>query len=460
MATVFNSLLSGATALDILLAGRARTQDIAARQQVRLGGLLYSLAQGSSCFAHYQQTYYAGGESLQALPVTHKHTLMAHFDSWVTDPDVRLPDLQAFTADPKRIAEPYLGRYMVWESSGSSGQPAIFVQDAHCMAVYDALESLRRSPTSPLRRSADPLFLRERVAFVGVTGGHFLSVVQMLRMQEIFRWTPQTSCIISIMQPIEGVVAELNAYGPTVLATYPSVAIALAEQQAAQALRIAPYEVWTAGETLSQSAKSHIAGAFKCPVRNHYGASECLCIASECALGHLHANADWLILEAVDEHNHPVPAGQPCATTLLTNLCNRVQPIIRYDIGDQVSLSPEPCACGSALPVIQVSGRNDAPLKMRGRNGQQVLLLPLALTTALEEQAGVFDFQLRQHDAQTLELQVPHTGAQGEASLQRACAALTAFAEMNGVGPLHIITRQGVATPQGRSGKATRVIAA
>jgi hypothetical protein len=71
---------------------------------------------------------------------------MARFDDWVTDPQLKLNELLAFSADaPGRIGVPYLGKYLVWESSGTSHQLGIFVQDAQAMAVYDALESLRRS---------------------------------------------------------------------------------------------------------------------------------------------------------------------------------------------------------------------------------------------------------------------------------------------------------------------------
>ena len=40
-----------------------------------------------------------------------------------------LPALRTLCADPRRIAEHYLGRYHVWESSGSPGQPGLVVQD-------------------------------------------------------------------------------------------------------------------------------------------------------------------------------------------------------------------------------------------------------------------------------------------------------------------------------------------
>jgi phenylacetate-coenzyme A ligase PaaK-like adenylate-forming protein len=53
-----------------------------------------------------------------------------------------------------------------------------------------------------------------------------------------------------------------------------------------------------------------------------------------------------------------VPDGQPGAKVLVTNLYNLVQPMIRYEIGDTVTMSPTPCPCGSPLPLIQsIQGR-------------------------------------------------------------------------------------------------------
>jgi phenylacetate-coenzyme A ligase PaaK-like adenylate-forming protein len=459
MTAIANHALLGATALDVLAAGRATPQAILARQQTRLSSLLYTLAQGSTLYAHHLRDYLDPSVQLRSLPVVHKAELMARFDEWVTDPDITLDGLRAFTADPARIGEPYLGRYVVWESSGSSGQPAIFVQDAHSMAINDALESLRRSPYTPGLGDIDAQRFDERIAFVGVTTGHFASMVQMRRLQALYPWAAQAVRNISILQPLAQVVRELNAFGPSVVATYPSVALALAAQQEAGALHITPHAIWTGGENLSAAARARVATAMHCSVRDHYGASEFLNIAFECSSGHLHANTDWLILEPVDDKYRTVPPGHASATTLLTHLGNHVQPLLRYDLGDQITVSTRPCGCGSPLPVITVSGRNDPPLQMRGANGKPATLLPLALTTVLEEQAGLYEFQLHQRDGQTLELRVPHSGALADAALARGAQALQDFARQQGVAALTVRTRQGVALQRGKSGKVPRVIA-
>ena len=75
--------------------------------------------------------------------------------------------------------------------------------------------------------------------------------------------------------------------------------------------------------------------------------------------------------------------------------------------GDRVTLHDQRCACGSVLPVIEVTGRHQDSLRVGPPGKRAVTLLPLAISTVLEEQAGLFDFQLVQQGPQDLVL---HTG--------------------------------------------------
>ena len=141
-------------------------------------------------------------------------------------------------------------------------------------------------------------------------------------------------------------LSELEDYQPTVIATYPTAAVMLAEATRHGRLNISPKEVWTGGETLSPGSRACIEQAWNCSVRNSYGASEFLTLGWECREGQMHLNADWAILEPVDAHHQPVPVGETGETTLLTSLANRVQPLIRYELGDQVRYTGVACACG------------------------------------------------------------------------------------------------------------------
>jgi phenylacetate-coenzyme A ligase PaaK-like adenylate-forming protein len=137
-----------------------------------------------------------------------------------------------------------------------------------------------------------------------------------------------------------------------------------------------------------------VEAAFSGCVRETYGASEIQIAAFECGDGRLHVNADWVILEPVNGDYEPVRPGEPSRTVLATSLSNHVQPIIRYDLGDRITVLPNLCPCGSPLPSIRVEGRSDDILTFRSPSGEEVHLLPVALATSIVESPGIQRSQL------------------------------------------------------------------
>lgn len=393
---------------------------------------------------------------LPALPVMDKAMLMAHFDDALTDPRLDLAGVRAFIADAARSGWPLCERYAVWESSGSSGQPGLFVHDPAALAVYDALEALRPGLFDP-RASWHGAALGSRMAFVGATDGHFASHASLQRLRRLNPWLAPALGSFSILQPLPELLAQLDAWAPTRLATYPTAAVLLAEAQRQGRLHLKLAQLMTGGETLAPAQRRVIESAFGCPVRNSYGASEFLAIAAECVHGALHLNADWVILEAVDRRHRPVPPGTLSHTSLLTNLANRVQPLLRYELGDRVRFVPGRCACDSPLPVIEVLGRHDDALRLQDGRGRRITLLPLALATVLEDEAGVFDFQLRQQGPCTLALRL---GSARAKDWRRCHEVLRAYAAAQGLPALRLIDEPGLPPQRGRSGKVQRVVAA
>jgi len=441
-----------AIALDVLMSPRSSSAALAERRQRRLVALLEA-AQASPL---YRQRFERHGPSFAAQPPVTKKELMARFGEWVTDRRLTLPALRALISDPALIGEAFLGEYAVWESTGSTGEPGIFVQDNRAMAVYDALEALRRPAATAWQRWLDPFYMTERVAFVGATGGHFASTVSLERLRRMM--PGMAACLrgFSLLQPRRDLLAALERWQPTTLATYPTAALMLAEESAAGRVHLALRQVLTGGETLSDAMRGTVARRFGCPVHGSYGASEFLALAAGCDHHRLHLNSDWAILEPVDEQGRNVPDGDTGYSTLLTNLANHVQPLIRYDLGDRVRVVAEHCACGSVLPVIEVQGRVDDALVVTGPRGRRVRLPPLALTTVLEEGAGVFEFQLVQQGPRELCLTIASGG--GAEVLARARNALTAYLRDQGLGAPTLDVRHGPPARCGRSGKLPRVV--
>lgn len=98
---------------------------LAALQRERLTRLLRHAVAGSAFYRASLGAVDVERTPLEQLPVVRKAALMQRFDDWVTDPDLRLADLKAFTADATRIGDAFLGRYAVWESSGSGDRKSV-----------------------------------------------------------------------------------------------------------------------------------------------------------------------------------------------------------------------------------------------------------------------------------------------------------------------------------------------
>ena len=151
-------------------------------------------------------------------------------------------------------------------------------------------------------------------------------------------------------------------------------------------------------------------------------------IAFDCRFGRLHVNADWLILEPVDAAGEPVAPGEASHTTLLTNLANRVQPLLRYDLGDSVTVFPTACPCGSPLPAIRPEGRRDETLWIELADGASRPLIPLVLATAVEEAPGLLRYQVLQAGPRRLRLRLeeaPGHDAHGSATTSSIASGRT-----------------------------------
>jgi phenylacetate-coenzyme A ligase PaaK-like adenylate-forming protein len=464
MSAVFDALHLQAAMLDVLAAAHATPALLAQRQQQRLQRLLEAAREGSALYRERIDAPRSRWSDLARIEPVSRAELMARFDAWVTDPELRLDELRAFIADPARVGQVWRDRYVVWESSGASSMSGVFVQDARAMAVYDALEAVRHRPPGraggglmSVFGGIDALGLGDRSALVMAGGGHFASVVSFERLRPINPWLAPLMRSFHLLSPVAELVAPLNDFQPTIIATYPTAAALLADEAAAGRLRIAPRHVLTGGEHLSAAVRARVTEALGAPVRASYGASEFLPIAWECARGHLHVNEDWVLLEPVDSQYRPVPPGYASHSVLLTNLANLTQPLIRYDLGDQVMMPPGRCPCGSAMPRIEVEGRRDDVLRVPARKpGETVSLLPLALGTVIEGE-GVFDFQLQQRGPSTLALRVPLQGEAARRAIARCRRALQQFVQAQGAQPISVVGEPNCALPRGRSGKACRM---
>ena len=449
------------TVWDIWLAAVARREEIAARSARRFAEIVRFARERSPFYAGLYRSLPQADLEPRHVPPVIRGPLMERFDDWVTDPQVTYGTASAFVADPRRVGQPYLGRYAAWTSSGTTGEPGLFIHDGQALAVYDVLEMLRleRGLLAP-GFLGSLLFAGGRYAMIAATGGHFAGLSSVERMRLLAPALAERLRVFSILEPLPRLVAALNAYQPSFIATYPTAASLLAAERRAGRLRIGPSAVWLGGETLSAACRALVSAAFQCIILEEYGASECMSIACECNRGRLHLNSDWVMVEAVDRDYQPVAPGTISHTALLTNLVNRIQPIIRYDLGDSIAFDPEPCACGAPFPALRVEGRCDDVLAFTNAAGERVELLPLALTTVIEEHAGAHQFQIVQTapDALGVRLQAPR-GTSVASLWRKVERALRSYFDAQGLPAVALRFEPGPLERNERSGKLRRVVA-
>ncbi|MDX2137291.1 MAG: phenylacetate--CoA ligase family protein [Chloroflexota bacterium] len=342
---------------------RTQLESYQTQQIAQLRAFAY---QHSSFYRQFHQGMF--DKPLSELPILTKQVLMAHFDELVTDPKIHLADIR--TQRDEAPDARYLGKYWVNATSGSTGSPGIFLFNDQEWATV--LASFTRGYEWAGVRIK--LTRRNKIAIVSsVTPWHMSYLVgQTLRSP----WS--TTLRLSATEPIEQIVHQLNEWQSEVLIAYASMMRILAVEQLENRLQIAPQVVFTSSEVLTDETRRLVETAWGKRLFNQYAATETAGIAAECEhhMG-LHLYEDLVIVENVDEHNRPVPAGVYGDKVLVTVLFNRTQPLIRYEIGDSIRLSDRSDACGRPFRVVDgIQGRQEDILHFPSADGKQVAIHP------------------------------------------------------------------------------------
>ncbi|MCL2743986.1 MAG: hypothetical protein FWE67_09050 [Planctomycetaceae bacterium] len=161
-------------------------------------------------------------------------------------------------------------------------------------------------------------------------------------------------------------------------------------------IKIRPKGIITTAMVLHDHERTTIEEAFQCKVSNRYGSEEVSLIASECeAHEGLHISPDTLYVELIDAKGEPCPPLVP-GRVIVTDLCNTVMPMIRYEIGDTAVWSDKPCSCGRTAPLfLRIEGRvADYVVTKRGE-----YISGISLTTFFAcELPGFAQFQIVQEE--------------------------------------------------------------
>lgn len=156
-------------------------------------------------------------------------------------------------------------------------------------------------------------------------------------------------------------IDNLLSYKPEYLVGFPSTMNEIAKYGIRHDLQFPKgivKAIFPTAETITPLIRENIEHFFNCKLYDQYASSEGAPFIFECKKGNLHIELQSGVFEVLDESNRPVQSGR----LVVTSFTNEGTPLIRYDIGDNITLDNdvETCTCGNNNPLVkQIMGRTD-----------------------------------------------------------------------------------------------------
>ena len=161
---------------------------------------------------------------------------------------------------------------------------------------------------------------------------------------------------------------------------------------------VRPKVVITTADKLLPHYRDLIEEAFDCPVVDQYGCSEMAIFAARTGDAPYAVDSLHGILEVVDEEGQPVAAGET-GEAVCTGLVNRAMPLIRYRLGDRITVDGPPTLDAVGFESFaEIEGRvDDILVAPDGR--------PLGRFSPIWKVVdGIFETQVVQNDRASLDV--------------------------------------------------------
>ncbi len=427
--------VSGEEAVRLVKEANTCTREqIAALQRERLRELVAHARRHSALYRE-KYVHLSDDPRLEELPVITKKEITGRMRDLICDPEFSPEALETYLLDLNNLGRPFMGKYSVATTSGTTGEPLRMLRDQRHLTINGAILQVRLYG-SPLFGDF-PEILDPKVKFASVlaTGGYHTAFMAFENRRKALEQEGVKGSmeLLPIGESVPEMVRRLNAFQPEVITGYPSVMHVLAGEQQDKRLRISPRIILCSAEQLTDEVRLLLEKTFQCRVGNVFCSTEGGEVALLCDHGHMHLNPDWNIVEPVDADGKPVPPGTMSDAILVTNLANAVQPIIRYRVDDSVILHDTPCPCGLPFPYVDILGRSD-DLPVFSTPGGTVRTSPLAFMNVAFEIPGMASYQFVQTGPESLVLRLTYQESADPDNVDRAMhQALQAHLLENGL---------------------------
>ena len=154
---------------------------------------------------------------------------------------------------------------------------------------------------------------------------------------------------------------------------------------------------------MSASCRELIEDELAIPVVSRYAAGESLKIGFTCEAGDgFHLHEDLCVVELIGPDGAPVTEGER-GNVVISNLVNRGNVLLRYQLGDYGRITSAPCACGRpSRRLVELEGKR--VVNVRLPDGRVVH--SRTLWGVIKRVEGVRRFQIEQHAPDRFEVRL------------------------------------------------------
>ncbi len=371
-------------------------EEILKIQEEKLYKLIEHVLRNSKFYREYYEKHGISLENYREIeysdyPTIDKSIITNRFDDLICTEDFKLKELEEFVSYKGNWGRKYRNRYTVMTSSGSTGNPAVFVYDGPAWDIVKAFIPGRVDTAHRMK-----ILKKERMVFLITARVDAPSYNLAMEAEHL----DYSTLILSVNDSFDSLVKAIRKFEPTIVSGYSSSVSRLAEEKLRGRLDISPEKIFCSGNKLTQERRETIERAFGVSPINYYAASEALGMATEIPeKKKLFLFEDYYKFEIVDENMEEVAPGET-GDLIVTNLYNYVLPLLRYRMEDRLKKS-EVQDFNYTL-IDEIVGRSVEDLFFERADGSVDNINGIQLAAIYFK--GIKKFQFIQEDEKTLKI--------------------------------------------------------
>jgi len=304
-------------------------------------------------------------------------------------------------------------------SSGTTGVPRDILHDAVSILSNSAHGERSRFFYSGIKRKGRNF--REAHLVVPL-GSSSKDIGEFIARKTLFpSWVKSERLYFSMFEDISVIIGKLNEFRPDIIRGYGSSLNIMAEVlfRSEFELKLPKAMVYVA-DAMAPRLKRRIMEELGVPVYSEYSCVECLQMGFECGEHRgYHLNEDSCPVRIVDDDYKPLPDGST-GRVIVSNLINRANVLLNYELGDEAAIIPDQCRCGRTSRMLSLRLSRIAD-RLELKDGTEIH--PIKFAEAVFGEKDLWQHQVVQHSEDEFDVRLVADPETDRAAMKRRLTA-------------------------------------